>query len=69
MTRTVSASVASLLPVAISLPSASSCSIVLAYCWITTSEGICVPVAKLRRAWSPSIAVIAPRASRWATAG
>ncbi len=68
-TRTVSASAALLLPVAISSSSASSRLIVLAYSWITTSEGIWVPVATLRRAGSPSIAVIAPLASCCATAG
>ncbi len=68
-TRAVSASAASLLPVAISSSSARSWLIVAAYSWITASEGIWVLVATLRRAGSPSIAVIAPLASCWATAG
>ena len=68
-TRAVSASTASWLPVAISSSSASSWVIVAAYSWITASEGIRVLVATLRRAGSPSIAVIAPLASCWARAG
>ena len=68
-TRTVSASAASLLPAAISSSSAISWLIVAAYSWITVSEGICELAATLRSAGSPSIAVIAPRASCWASAG
>ena len=68
-TRAVSARAASWLPVAISSSRASSWLIVVAYSWITASEGIWVLVATLRRAGSPSIAVIAPLASCWATAG
>ena len=68
-TRAVSARAASLLPVAISPSRARSWLIVAAYSWITASEGIRVLVATLRRAGSPSIAVMAPLASCWATAG
>ena len=68
-TRTVSASAASLPPVAISCSSASNWSIVAAYCWMTAKEGIWVPVAALRRAVIPLIAVIAPWASCRATTG
>ena len=68
-TRAVSARAASWLPVAISSSRARSAVIVLAYSWITASDGMWVPAATLRRAGSPSIAVIAPLASCWATAG
>ena len=68
-TRALSASTASLLPVAISSSSARSWVIVAAYSWITASEGIWLWIAALRSAGRPLIAVIAPLASCWATAG
>ena len=68
-TRTESASVESLLPVAISSLRASTWLIVLAYSLMTDSAGSLVVVAAARSAVRLLIAVIAFWASCWTSGG